>query len=393
MQPGGRHRSGITNRSQGVCRHSRDQPGRRQVGVKRMPVQYQKLDGQVLSIRNPFTGAYTYFNNIHQKVFSFREKKPTLSLARPRPAAAHQPLTPDVIEDMAQEQTRCVFCPGHEHQTTPELLRVTYGEIFQAADMPPDRGPGDWALRAFHNLIPRIPEACTGGRNESYVVVEDARHYQHNAHSLRDLQYSGALSAKQFVALLKTNVRVMAMAYANKTVQSVLIRKNQGAESGGSQPHIHNQVIASNTWFPDVEVEMQVTAQEPEIWLTCIDVFRREGWIIWEDEALVTCWSPFGKFPRCFDVLDLAHWGPMTAMADDTIERFARALHQVLVLFGPFALDYEVHQGEGIPLHVHVNSRQFTYSNIGGTLNLPHDLTDKVQAIRRNLQGLTPRFP
>jgi hypothetical protein len=77
----------------------------------------------------------------------------------------------------------------------------------------------------------------------------------------------------------------------------------------------------------------------------------------------------------------------MIDMADDVIAGFARALHQVLMLFGPFALDYEVHQGEGIPLHVHVNSRQFTYSNIGGTLNLPNDMTEKVQAIRQTLQG------
>jgi hypothetical protein len=57
------------------------------------------------------------------------------------------------------------------------------------------------------------------------------------------------------------------------------------------------------------------------------------------------------------------------------------------MLFGPSALDYEIHQGEGIPLHVHVNSRQFTYSNIGGTLNLPNDLTEKVQALRQALRG------
>jgi galactose-1-phosphate uridylyltransferase len=190
------------------------------------------------------------------------------------------------------------------------------------------------------------------------------------------------------VTLLQTNVRTMRLAYANGTVQSVLIRKNQGRESGSSQPHIHNQVIASNALFPDIEIEMQVTAREPHIWTECADVFRTEGWIVHEEDALVTCWSPFGKFPRCFDVIDLAHWGPMTAMADDVIERFARALHQVLVLFGPFALDYEIHQGDGIPLHVHVNWRQFTYSNIGGTLNLPNDLTEKVQAIRQTLQGL-----
>jgi galactose-1-phosphate uridylyltransferase len=220
-------------------------------------------------------------------------------------------------------------------------------------------------------------------------VVEDARHYMANARSPRDLQWSGALPVKQFVALLKANVRIMRMAYANETVRSVLIRKNQGPESGGSQPHIHNQVIASNTLFPDIEAEIEVTAWEPHIWEECSAVFRQEGWIIHQEDALVTCWSPFGKFPRCFDVTDLAHWGPLTEMSDDVIERFARALHQVLVLFGPLALDYEVHQGEGIPLHVHVNSRQFTYSNIGGTLNLPNDLPDKVQAIRRTLQGRT----
>jgi galactose-1-phosphate uridylyltransferase len=353
-----------------------------------MPVLHQRVNGQVVWIRNPFTGTHTYFNNIHKKVFSFRDKKPSLGLSRLRPAELPSPLNPDLILRMAEEEARCYFCPGHEDQTTPELFRVTHQEIFTPDETPAGIDPDAWVIRVFHNLIPRIPEACTGGRNESYVVVEDARHYMLNPRSPRDLQWSGALPAKQFVALLQANVRIMRLAYANDTVCSVLIRKNQGPESGGSQPHIHNQVIASNALFPDIEVETRVTVQEPHIWAECADFFRQEGWMIHEEGSLVTCWSPFGKFPRCFDVIDLAHWGPLTAMPDDVIDRFARALHQVLILFGPFALDYEVHQGEGIPLHVHVNSRQFTYSNIGGTLNLPNDLTDKVQAIRRTLQGL-----
>jgi galactose-1-phosphate uridylyltransferase len=352
-----------------------------------MPILSQRVNGQVVWVRNPFTGTHTFFNNIHKKIFSFRAKKPTLSVTRPRAAEPQASLPPEILMQMAQEEAGCFFCPGHEDQTTPELFRVTYGEILEPDEIPAGMQPDAWAIRVFHNLIPRIPEECTGGRNESYVLVEDARHYMLNAHSNRDLQWSGALPLKQFVALLKANVRAMRLAYANETVRSVLIRKNQGAESGGSQPHIHNQVIASNALFPDVEVEMQVTDREPHIWAECADFFRQEGWIIHEEGSLVTCWSPFGKFPRCFDVIDLAHWGPLTEMADDVIERFARALHQVLVLFGPFALDYEVHQGDGIPLHVHVNSRQFTYSNIGGTLNLPNDLTEKVQAIRRTLQG------
>jgi galactose-1-phosphate uridylyltransferase len=352
-----------------------------------MPVLYQRVNGQVVWIRNPFTGTHTYFNNIHKKVFAFRGQKPMFGPLRPQPPQAQMPWSSDVVSQMAQEAARCFFCPGHEEQTTAELFRVTYGEIFTLDGIPSGVAPDDWAIRVFRNLIPRIPEECTGGRNESYVIVEDARHFMVNAQSPRDLQWSGALPVQQFVALLKANVRIVRLAYANETVGSVLIRKNQGPESGASQPHIHNQVIASHALFPDIEAEMQVTAREPYIWTECAEVFHREGWIIDEDEALVTCWSPFGKFPRCFDVIDLAHWGPLTAMPDDVIERFARALHQVLVLCGPYALDYEVHQGEGIPLHVHVNSRQFTYSNIGGTLNLPNDLTEKVQALRQTLRG------
>jgi galactose-1-phosphate uridylyltransferase len=351
-----------------------------------MPILYQRVNGQVVWIRNPFTGTHTYFNDIHKKIIAFRGQRPMFSASSRRPPEPQSPLSPELGMQMVQEEARCLFCPGREHQTTAELFRVTYGEIFDLDDIPSGVASDDWAIRVFRNLLPRIPEECTGGRNESYVIVEDARHFMANARSLRDLQWSGALPVKQFVALLKANVRIIDMAYANETVGSVLIRKNQGPESGASQPHLHNQVIASHVLFPDIEAEVQVTAREPQIWAECAEFFRREGWVIHEADALVTCWNPFGKFPRCFDVIDLAHWGPLTAMPDDVIERFARALHQVLVLFGPYALDYEVHQGEGIPLHAHVNSRQFTYSNIGGTLNLPNDLTDKVQALRQTFR-------
>jgi galactose-1-phosphate uridylyltransferase len=353
-----------------------------------MPILHQRVHGQVVWIRNPFTGVHTYFNNIHQKVFAFRGQRPMFGASRTKAFEAQSPLGPELVIQMVQEEGRCLFCPGREHHTTAELFRITYGEIFDRGDIPVGVASDDWAIRVFRNLIPRIPEACTGGRNESYVIVEDARHFMSNPRSLRDLQWSGALPVKQFVALLKANVRIVQQAYANETVSSVLIRKNQGPESGASQPHLHNQVIASHALFPDIEAEMQVTAQEPQIWAECVDFFRSEGWVIHEEKALITCWNPFGKFPRCFDVIDLAHWGPLTAMPEAVIDRFARALHQVLVLFGPSALDYEIHQGEGIPLHVHVNSRQFTYSNIGGTLNLPNDLAEKVQALREGFQGL-----
>jgi galactose-1-phosphate uridylyltransferase len=219
------------------------------------------------------------------------------SASRPKPPEPQSPMSPDLAMQMVQEEARCLFCPGREHQTTAELFRVTYRDIFDGSDIPAGVASDDWAIRVFRNLIPRIPEECTGGRNESYVIVEDARHFMLNARSPRDLQWSGGLPVKQFVALLKANTQIVHQAYTNEAVSSVLIRKNQGPESGASQPHLHNQVIASHAVFPDLEAEMQVTALEPQIWVECVDFFRGEGWVIHEAGALVTCWNPFGKFP------------------------------------------------------------------------------------------------
>src|SRR5262249_2997118 len=131
------------NRCQGPRRNPCDDPVCYWVSVEPMPILCQRINGHVVWIRNPFTGTHTYFNNIHKKVFSFREKKPTLAVARPRAPEPLPPPSPDIVQQMAQEQARCSFCPGHEAQTTPELLRVTYGEIFDRADIPVEMRPAD----------------------------------------------------------------------------------------------------------------------------------------------------------------------------------------------------------------------------------------------------------
>src|SRR5579863_10154075 len=85
-----------------------------------------------------------------------------------------------------------------------------------------------WAVRVFNNLFPRIPEKLTGGRNESYIVVEDPRHFTNHPRSINDLMWSGALGEDHFFHLLKTDVHLMQRVFANPAIHSVIIRKNQG---------------------------------------------------------------------------------------------------------------------------------------------------------------------
>ena len=68
------------------------------------------------------------------------------------------------------------------------------------------------------------------------------------------------------------------------------------------------------------------------------------------------------------------------------LRSFARLLFRLLRLLGPLPLDYEIHHGEGVPIHAHVNARLYPYSNVAGTLNLPSTIFENAAAIRRALQ-------
>ena len=51
-------------------------------------------------------------------------------------------------------------------------------------------------------------ESCTGGRNESYVVVEDPRHFADGARHHDELLYTALLPLAQFRAILHAGIDV-----------------------------------------------------------------------------------------------------------------------------------------------------------------------------------------
>jgi hypothetical protein len=78
--------------------------------------------------------------------------------------------------------------------------------------------------------------------------------------------------------------------------------------------------------------------------------------------------------------------GLLSELTAEQMHQFARAIYRILNILGPLPLDYEIHQGEGLPLHAHLNARLYPYSNVAGTLNLPSTLLQSAAAIRHALQ-------
>ncbi len=339
-----------------------------------MPIEYRKDNGELVWVRNPFTRTVTYFTHLHKKRSGFARRAQD-ELARgarvDQVTAAAQ-----LRHELEAAQRHCPFCPGNEAQTPPEVLRVAARTVF------PERRDAAWLIRAIPNLIPRIPECCTGGRNESYVVIEDPRHFADNPQRHEDLLYSALLPLPHFQALLAADADVARLAYSNPAVRSVLIRKNQGHESGASQPHLHNQVIGSDIPFPAVQQEREVTAATPKIWEELVGFARDHGFLIEERNDCCAYFCPFGVFPHSYEIVCLRDWGRVVDVPPSRWQTFAAVLHNVLNLLGPIPLDYEIHEGPEVPLHAHVNARHFPYSNIGGTLNLPTHLAANVRPVR-----------
>jgi hypothetical protein len=131
-----------------------------------MPLEFRRENGQLVWVRNPFTQTVTYFTDIHKKRLGFLARPPDWTMGERTRAAGEG----EWWAEAEALRRACAFCPGNEHLTMAEVLRVRPAEVPGM-----DESTGEWLIRGFYNIVPRVPECCTGGRDESYVVVEDPR--------------------------------------------------------------------------------------------------------------------------------------------------------------------------------------------------------------------------
>ncbi|SRR5579875_1299272 len=338
-----------------------------------MGLDYEIRDGALVWIRNPHTGAISYVVDVRGKSFAFALGERHMPRSAP-------PLTPEAIHHATRD---CPFCPGNESATTRELIRLTHDDI------PGWNGrisSASWLIRVVNNLFPRIPDQLTGGRNESYIVIEDPRHFIDSPRTPNDLMYTGALGEEHFFRLLACDARVVERAFSNRAVRSVVVRKNQGRESGASQPHLHQQIIGSPTPLPALDAEARTEREYPDFWHEFIELVDQLGLTLERDGPAVSFQTPIGAFPRSYDVVMPEARKLLHELTTTEMRSFARLLFRILHMLGPLPLDYEIHQGEGVPIHAHINVRLYPYSNVAGTLNLPNTIFENAAAIRRALE-------
>jgi UDPglucose--hexose-1-phosphate uridylyltransferase len=183
---------------------------------------------------------------------------------------------------------RCPFCPGHEDDTPPEIVRI-----------------GDpWRMRVVPNRYPPSPGA--------EVIIESPRH---------DAAFHDIGHAEEAVGLLLARVA----AHADEAYVSAF--RNEGPKSGASIPHLHSQVVPLPFLPPRIERELKAFEAAPLCPLCRLrDAHEREDLIIEEGQWFVWL-APIASFmPWQQWIVPKEHLPQLTALNAEAVRELAAML-------------------------------------------------------------------
>jgi UDPglucose--hexose-1-phosphate uridylyltransferase len=149
---------------------------------------------------------------------------------RPEEMATHRPAqtVPSFVES-------CVFCPGNESKTPPEITRF------------PANGVEPWSVRVIPNKFAALSSEVEPVRNLTHLrrrmtgfgfheVIVDSPDHSACMALLPDAHVA------RILGVFKERYNVLVN---DPRVQYVTMFKNHGADAGASLPHAHSQIIAT----------------------------------------------------------------------------------------------------------------------------------------------------
>lgn len=147
---------------------------------------------------------------------------------RPDQMAVHRP-----AKAALSYSDKCPFCPGHEDQTPPEILRLPDGKGWKARVVPNKFAALSPEAKPERNI--RRSLRAMGGFGVHDVIVETPDH-----------SLAMALMTDQHVSdilrIYKTRYDQLSL---DPRIAQVTIFKNYGADAGTSLEHPHSQLIAT----------------------------------------------------------------------------------------------------------------------------------------------------
>jgi len=239
------------------------------------------------------------------------------------------------VELSDQQPANCVFCPGNEDKTPPEVFRVPSENGWHVRVVPNKFA----ALQSYDELgrqaVSGIYDLMNGvGAHE--VVIETPDHH----HEVPDLPI------EQVERIVGAYIERLKALMENPWFRYVLLFKNHGKEAGASLLHPHSQIIATPIVPQEVRDSLNLAKAYYERKERCLfcDVMLSEieaGERIVEETDAYVVWAPYdSRFPfelviypkahsHDFTTLDAAQQRGLAEILQRTLQRLQRLLGDV----------------------------------------------------------------
>jgi UDPglucose--hexose-1-phosphate uridylyltransferase len=238
---------------------------------------------------------------------------------RPDQMAVHRVTKPPV-----SFSEKCPFCPGHESQTPPEILRIHDGD--------------GWKVRVIPNKFAALSPDCKpersihrsrrsmGGFGEHDVIVETTDH-----------SLAMAVMPDSHVADI---LRVYKMRYdqlsLDPRIAQVTIFKNHGVDAGTSLEHPHSQMIATPVISYQVRQRFQEALRHYDDFGCCIfcqmieEELEEQKRVVLTSEHFVAAELFASPAPFCTHIYPRRHMASFGDISSKEIGDLGRVLRTVL---------------------------------------------------------------
>lgn len=256
-------------------------------------------------------------------------------------------------EEKKAKIKECPFCPGHEHETPPEIGRV-------------DDGKDGWKIRWFNNLFPAAEKKGNPiiKTNNKFFTFSDA----YGAHEIivetpDHGKQLGDLSKQHLSDVFKVYKDRIIELHKDRNIKYVVVLKNEGREGGASRIHAHTQIIAYNKIPTYVQEEVDAIKKHEHCpYGDIINVERNSFRRVFENNRFIAFCPYASRFNFEIWVFPKNHITNITNFEEEDFMALAEIMKKILMKLKEigcaynFFLHYSPH-GENLHFHIEVCPR------------------------------------
>ncbi len=245
------------------------------------------------------------------------------------PARARRPHASPTKTLHRDSTSECPFCPGHEHETPEEILRV------------PSVGGGEgWSVRVVPNKFPALDRSASpeqveqahvfremGGYGAHEIVVESPDHHV-------QLAQQPCEQVERVLCVIHERFESLAR---EPRLRMIVVFKNQGERAGASLTHPHWQLLAAPLVPRLLRLKHDVATEYFDVTSKCVycvtlaqELAAGERVLVSTDDYVVV--SPYAsQVPYQLRILPREHQSSFGRVAPARLGRLAEVLLEALV--------------------------------------------------------------